>query len=130
MEEGSGNLWQLYCEGFAQRCEHLVLGCENWHQATGVNDPGWLDWCHEHKGWLAAEFLAVADCEEEAASRPFFGHWYDIQGRRQCGYYLGHEVIKELEVNLSLRQIALLDEVDEQMRRSLQDMVCHDQGPA
>jgi len=121
--KGSGPFWQLYSEGFAQRCEHLILGRDAWHQSKGVNAPGWLEWCHRHKIWLAAEFLAVAEAQDEAAARPFFGSWYDIRGWKACGYFLGHEVIRELEVDLSLQQIALLDDVDDRIRRLLEALV-------
>ncbi|HUW13189.1 MAG TPA: hypothetical protein VM537_25925 [Anaerolineae bacterium] len=121
--EGSGPFWQLYSEGFAQRCEHLILGQDTWHQSTGLNGPGWLDWCHDHKGCLAAEFLSLAETQDQAAVRPFFGSWYDIRGWKECGYYLGHEVVRELETGLSLQQIGLLDDIDDRMRRLLEGMV-------
>ena len=125
MSEGSGPFWQLYTEGFAQRCEHLILGQDTWHQSTGLNGPGWLDWCHRNKGWLAAEFLSLAETQDQAAVRPFFGSWYDIRGWKECGYFVGHEVIRELEAGLSLQQIALLDDIDERMRRLLEGMASH-----
>jgi hypothetical protein len=117
MAIGSGPWWQLYSEGFAQRCEHVILGQDTWHQATGVNNDVWLDWCQEHKGWLAARFLAAVDADEPV--RPFFGSWHDIRGRRQCGYFLGHELIMELEASASLKEIALLGGIEEQFRRVL-----------
>jgi hypothetical protein len=117
MAVGSGPWWQLYSEGFAQRCEHVILGQDTWHQATGVNNDDWLDWCQEHKGWLAATFLDAVDADEPV--RPFFGSWYDIRGRRQCGYFLGHELIMELEAKASLKEIALFDGMEEQFRRVL-----------
>jgi hypothetical protein len=130
LEEGSGPFWQLYSEGFAQRCEHLILGRDTWHQSKGVNDAGWVEWCHDHLGWLASEFLALAEGGDEAAIRPFFGHWYDIRGRRECGYYLGHELIRELETDHSLEQLALLEDVDERMMRSLLQMIGSAAGAA
>jgi hypothetical protein len=32
----SGPWWQLYTEGFAQYCEHVILGRETWHEAAGI----------------------------------------------------------------------------------------------
>jgi hypothetical protein len=120
---GSGPWWQLYTEGFAQRCVHLVLGQENWHMslsAAGDSEDDWLAWCQEHAEWLAKEFLRAVDAEESV--RPFFGSWYDIRGRKQCGYFLGHELIRRLEARLSLKEIALLSDVDVILRRELEAM--------
>jgi len=47
--------WQLYCEGFAQRCEHIILGRDTWHIRGGNYGDDWLDWCQEQKSWLAAD---------------------------------------------------------------------------
>jgi len=100
---GSGPLWQLYTEGFAQRCEHIILGKNTWHQAT--NDKDWLSWCEDYKSWLAAEFLRLVDAEKSVS--PFFGSWFYIQGRKECGYFLGHELIKKFEANATIMEIAL-----------------------
>ena len=114
--EGSGPWWQLYTEGFAQRCEHVILGEDTWHMALDAEDD-WLDWCQAHKGWLAAEFLRAAD--EGESVRPFFGSWFEIRGRKQCGYFLGHEVTKRLEESASLGEIALLSDFGTSLRREL-----------
>ena len=47
-------LFMLYSEGFAQRCEHTILGKESWHQAQSEY---WISWCRQNRGWLAIEFL-------------------------------------------------------------------------
>jgi hypothetical protein len=120
---GSGPWWQLYTEGFAQRCEHLILGQETWHMsfsAAGGSEDDWINWCQGHAGWLAGEFLRMVDSGESI--RPFFGSWYDIRGRKQCGYFLGHELIRQLEARLSLKEIALLSDVDVTLRHELQAM--------
>ena len=115
---GSGPWWQLYSEGLAQRCEHLILGKDTWHESVGINEDDWMGWCQDHVDSLATEFLRVVDAGESV--RPFFGSWYDIRGRKQCGYYLGHELIRELEAGMSLREIALLDDVEKSFRPILQ----------
>ncbi len=115
---GSGPWWQLYEEGFAQRCEHVILGQNTWHQASGINEDDWLDWCQNHKGWLAVEFLRRGDAGESV--RPFFGSWFDISGRKQCGYFLGHELVKELEASATLKEISLLDDTEARCRPILQ----------
>jgi len=116
--EGSGPWWQLYCEGFAQRCEHVILGRDTWHMRGGNYGDDWLDWCQEQKSWLAAEFLRLVD--ERQSIRPFFGSWFEIRGRRQCGYFLGHELVRQLETSMSLKEIALLDDKDARLRRELE----------
>jgi len=100
---GSGPFWQLYSEGFAQRCEHVILDRNTWHQAT--NDKVWLSWCEDHKSWLASEFLRLIHAGESIS--PFFGSWFDIKGRKECGYFLGHELIMKFETNTTLKVIAL-----------------------
>ncbi|MCK4472990.1 MAG: hypothetical protein KAW49_14510 [Anaerolineae bacterium] len=86
----------------------------------GSYGDDWLDWCQEQKSWLAAEFLRLVD--EGLSIRPFFGSWFEIRGRRQCGYFLGHELIKQLETNMSMKEIALLDHRDARLRRELEKL--------
>lgn len=96
-------LFLLYSEGFAQRCEHLIIGRETWHMAQ---NEGWFFWCEQNKSWLAKEFLNRVSTH--APVNDFFGSWFNIQGRKQTGYYLGHAFIRELEKVYSLKEIALL----------------------
>ncbi len=116
---GSGPWWQLYEEGFAQYCEGLILGSESWHQA-GKGGSGWLDWCQSRKAWLAAEFVKRVDAGEPVV--PFFGSWFEICGQSETGYFLGHEVIKELAKGRSLKEIALLEDVEICCRSVLEQM--------
>jgi hypothetical protein len=118
MEAGSGPWWQLYEEGFAQRSEHMILARDTWHECKGLNGPDWLDWCQRNRARLASEFMCIADAGESV--RPFFGSWYDIEGRIQCGYFLGHEVIRELEENLHIREIALMADYESRCRAILE----------
>ena len=97
-------LFRLYSEGFAQRCEHVILGKETWHMKPGKE---WLHWCEQHKGWLAREFLRRL--ERHASVKDFFGSWFSIRGKKQTGYFLGHAFIRRLEKTCDLREIALLD---------------------
>lgn len=107
---GNGPWWQLYSEGFAMRSEHLVMGNESWHMREREGEEDWLEWCRANRPWLAAEFLRRVDAGEPV--RPFFGSWFDLQGYRQTGYYLGHELIRVLEADLTMGEIALLAEDD------------------
>jgi hypothetical protein len=113
---GAGPWWQLYHEGFAQWCEHIILGRYGWHIMgneipNGRKREDWLEWCRQHRGWLAGEFLRVVN--EGRSVRPFFGSWFHICGWEQCGYFLGHEMIKELRGDSTgLKEIALLEDVE------------------
>ncbi|MGQ9854755.1 MAG: hypothetical protein ACUVTG_15310 [Candidatus Oleimicrobiaceae bacterium] len=114
----SGPWWQLYEEGFAQYCEALIVGAENWHQAGG--DKDWVNWCQSHKGWLAAEFIKTVDSGGPVSA--FFGSWFEIRGKRETGYFLGYEVIKELGNRWSLKEIARLEHVETHLRPVLEGM--------
>ena len=101
--------WQLYEEGFASRCEGLILGRDSFHQACDP-DPDWLAYCRSRRPWLAQRFLDVVSSHGD--ERPFFGSWFRIEGHSETGYFLGHEVIRYLEGRSSLRQIALLEDYE------------------
>lgn len=111
---GSGPWWQLYEEGFAQRCAHEIMGEETWYMTLGAGYRDWQEWCIENKSWLAAEFLRSAETGEDV--RPFFGSWLTLHGQKQTGYFLGLELIKQLETKLSLEEIATIDDVDGQFK--------------
>ena len=110
ISQGSGPWWQLYCEGVAMHCEHLVAGAESWHMRRREGGDDWLDWCRHHRAWLAAEFIGSAHSSD--AVRPFFGSWFDIRGYSQTGYFLGLELVKLLGNSLPFREICLLDDAD------------------
>jgi hypothetical protein len=116
----AANPWRrLLEEGFAQRCEVLITG-RLFHQTAGVNTGDWLEWCQNHKSWLAAEFLKTVEAGKSTAA--FFGSWIKIQGKSETGYFLGHEVVKELEKNLSLKEIALLDDYEVSLKPILEGL--------
>jgi hypothetical protein len=106
--------WQLYGEGFAQRCEQLILGEASWHEAERADDDDWLAWCRAHRAWLAAEFLRDAEAGEPV--QRFFGSWFEIEGHSQCGYFLGCEAIRALEAAMSLAEIARLEDPAARLR--------------
>ncbi len=117
LPEGSGPWWDLYTEGFAQRCESLSAG-ESWHMTAG--DTAWRAWCVEHQTWLAAAFLRAADKGE--STRRFFGSWHQVGGHKQTGYYLGHQVVDRLQASLTLQEIALLPDPGQAVRAVLVEM--------
>ncbi|MCL7453771.1 MAG: hypothetical protein M8467_12070 [Anaerolineae bacterium] len=121
---GTGPWWQLYEEGFAEQCESLVLQSEIWRRASQQGGDDWLDWCQSHQAWLATEFLRTVDAGKPVT--PFFGSWFDICGRSQTGYYLGYEVIQELQKRHSVKKIALLDSIEEYARPILEQMAGYD----
>lgn len=116
---GTGPFWQLYTEGFAQRCEHLILKSDTWHVGSGV--PDWLQWCEDNSIWLVGKFLQAVDSGEDI--RPFFGSWLDIEGRKHCGHYLGHDVVLALERTSDIRTVACLEDVDRAVTSVLEGMI-------
>jgi hypothetical protein len=107
IEEPRGPFWQLYEEGFATECERCIDGPRRFGLRTGR--PDWLPWCTSHRASLATKFLR--DVKAGNSLRPFFGSWYNIHGRIECGYFLGAEIIREWTEAASLREVALLPEV-------------------
>lgn len=118
---GNGPYWQLYEEGFAQYCEDIIVGSENWHQFTG--DENWLDWCQAHKKWLATEFIRTVISGQDVSA--FFGSWLQIDGKSETGYFLGYSVISELKKRFSLKEIALLENVETELPSVLEQMVAN-----
>ncbi|MFO3796550.1 MAG: hypothetical protein ACK8QZ_04600, partial [Anaerolineales bacterium] len=104
-------------EGFAQYCQMLILGREIWHQ--GMHQEGWLEWCQAHRGQLAAEFLRCADSGFPPTA--FFGSWFEIEGQRETGYFLGYKAIEELRKQFTLEEIALLEEIETHLRPILEE---------
>lgn len=122
VSEGVGPFWQLYEEGFAQWAEWLLLGKRGWHQELG--EPGWVSWCSANLKNLARTFLSLAG-NGTVAVRPFFGSWYEVDGHKESGYYLGFRAIKQCIAQRGLLRTALLNpgEVEEEMQHVLRDML-------
>lgn len=115
--EGDGAWWQLYEEGFAQRCETLVMGQDSWHMTC--SQLGWRRWCAANLQALASGYMESA--ERHKPVRDYFGSWFEIQGWRQTGYYLGHEVLRFWERENSLQSLAVMpaDAVDRKVQATL-----------
>lgn len=112
--------WQLYTEGFAQYCEKIIVGKQSWHMRQSASNGYWNEWCEQNIGWLASEFLRRIDQGEDM--RPFFGSWFDLRGHKQTGYFLGYELIKILLEKTSLRETALLTNMESHLRPLLIEM--------
>ena len=108
LPKGNGPLWQLYTEGFAQWCEHLVTAKPFYRLSDPCKD--WLAWCQENLSWLSKDFLKKVGKEESV--RDFFGSWFDIQGYSQCGYYLGCQIIDSLCRHKTLAEVATLEDYE------------------
>ena len=97
---GSSPLWQLYIEGFADRCERRLVAGSRTHVTQGAVERNREPWCENNQSWLAGEFLRRT--EKGIDIRPFFGSWLQIRGHSQTGYFLGSEIIAELEKEQTL----------------------------
>jgi hypothetical protein len=97
------SLCELFEEGFAQHAEHLIFGEESWGCSS---QQGWLEWCAKNEGCLARRFLAERGDEEEI--RKFFGSWFDIDGWRQTGYFLGCRLVAGLAHGRTMAELAAL----------------------
>lgn len=98
-------LLALYEEGFAQHCEHVILGRETWGCSS---QPGWLEWCSRHERHLAQEYLR--QMHDPQAWRRFYGSWYDVEGWRQTAYFMGCRMVQRMAASMGLRTLASLDE--------------------
>jgi hypothetical protein len=112
---GTGPFWDLYEEGFARRCEQGIVG----KPVTHEHSPEEMAWLRENRAWLAGEFLRAVGAGEPV--NRFFGSWYEIRGKRQTGYFLGHEVIREWERTMGLKEMGVLpsDMVDRRVHETL-----------
>ena len=82
---------QLYCEGVAMVCEHILCGDNDfWHQ----DKDGWLDWCYKNENQIKREYLRRLDKKESV--QDFFGDWSSYNGHSDVGYFLGCRFIRHL----------------------------------
>lgn len=102
---GEDPLLCLYEEGFAQHCEHVMLGKETWGCAS---QSGWLEWCLSQEDYLARRY--VREMHDREAWRRFYGDWFEIDGWRQTGYFLGCKLVQRLAGTHELRALAAMGE--------------------
>lgn len=79
----------------------MILGSEGGRQAK---DDEWLSWCQAHLADLARAYKNRALRGKKV--NDFFGSWLDVQGVPFTGYFLGHVVVRLLEDQLGLRELA------------------------
>ena len=119
MEDEGNPFLQLYREGFAHWTEKYLLERDFWHVETGINPPGWEEWCEKNFPFLARRFLQTVREKGEAAE--FFGHWKGVSGWKSCGFYLGYRFVSGLyEKGYSLEEIAGMDEVEKRVQKFLE----------
>lgn len=94
---------QLYCEGVAMVCEHILCGDENFYHQ---NKDAWLDWCRENEEEIKKEYLRRLDKRESI--QDFFGDWCSYNGHSDVGYYLGCKFVEHLMKTYTLKGIANL----------------------
>ena len=68
--EGEKSLAQLYQEGLAMVCEHILCQDDRYYHQ---NQNGWLDWCKENEAEIKREYLRRVD--KNISTQDFFGDW-------------------------------------------------------
>ena len=92
---------QLYCEGVAMVCEHILCGDDEFYHQ---NKDGWLDWCYKNENQIKREYLRRLVNKESV--QDFFGDWCSYNGHSDVGYFLGCRFVRYLMRTRSLKEIA------------------------
>ena len=92
---------QLYCEGVAMVCEHILCGDDEFYHQ---DKDGWLDWCYKNENQIKREYLRRLDKKESV--QDFFGDWCSYNGHSDVGYFLGCRFVRSLMKSYSLKEIA------------------------
>lgn len=92
---------QLYCEGVAMVCEHILCGDDEFYHQ---DKNGWLNWCYENENDIKKEYLRRLN--EKESVQDFFGDWCSYNGRSDVGYFLGCRFVRFLMKANSLKDIA------------------------
>ncbi len=92
---------QLYCEGVAMVCEHILCGDDEFYHQ---DKDGWLSWCYENENDIKKEYLCRLDNKESV--QDFFGDWCSYKGHSDVGYFLGCRFVRYLMKTHSLKEIA------------------------
>lgn len=102
--ETEKSILQLYQEGVAMKCEHLLCGDDNYYHQ---NKDNWLDWCVENESQIKNEYLKRMN--NNASTQDFYGDWCNYCGYSDVGYFLGCKFIEYLEKEYTLIEIANLN---------------------
>lgn len=92
---------QLYCEGVAMVCEHILCGDNDFYHQ---DKNGWLAWCYANENDIKREYLHRLDNKESV--QDFFGDWCSYKGHSDVGYFLGCHFVQSLMKAHSLKKIA------------------------
>ena len=92
---------QLYCEGVAMVCEHILCGDDEFYHQ---DKDGWLDWCYKNENQIKREYLRRLVKKESV--QDFFGDWCSYNGHSDVGYFLGCRFVYYLMRTRSLKEIA------------------------
>lgn len=92
---------QLYQEGVAMVCEHILCGDDEFYHQ---DKNGWLDWCRKNENEIKAEYLRRLDGKESV--QDFFGDWCAYKGHSDVGYFLGCKFIRYLMKDKTLKEVA------------------------
>lgn len=92
---------QLYLEGVAMVCEHILCGDDEFYHQ---NKDGWLEWCYKNENRIKREYLRRLD--EKESVQDFFGDWCSYNGHSDVGYFLGCRFVRYLMKTHSLKEIA------------------------
>ena len=92
---------QLYCEGVAMVCEHILCGDDEFYHQ---DKDGWLSWCYKNENQIKREYLRRLVKKESV--QDFFGDWCSYNGHSDVGYFLGCRFVEYLMKTYSLKGIA------------------------
>lgn len=92
---------QLYQEGVAMVCEHILCGDDEFYHQ---DKDGWLSWCYKNENQIKREYLRRLN--EKTSVQDFFGDWQSYEGYSDVGYFLGCRFVEHLIKTHSLEEIA------------------------
>lgn len=98
----NNGIWRIYEEGFAQYYQQKLTGDKV--DSRGIE---WYKDCTLNKHKLKTLYFEALQNKQEG-TKSFFGDWYKVINISDAGYFLGAELIKELNEIYNIGQIAKL----------------------